>query len=56
MQLVTESDDEICLSGFTVLDHLLHGSANWILGDVFLRDYYTEMDMDKRRVGFAVSK
>lgn len=40
-----------CISPFMGLD--LPGLKLWIVGDAFLRKYYTVYDMEKHRVGFA---
>jgi len=44
-----------CMVGFFAMDLELEGksSPRWILGDVFLRKFYTIFDADNRRVGFA---
>jgi hypothetical protein len=50
------SDDYIinnngeCILGFMGLDT---SDKFWILGDIFIRKYYTIFDMDNKRVGFA---
>ncbi|OCH87656.1 endopeptidase [Obba rivulosa] len=48
------SIDGTCMSAFTPLD--MPGSAPlWIVGDVFLRRYYTVYDLDQSAVGFATA-
>lgn len=39
-----------CISGFFSLDIPL---PLWIIGDVFMRRYYTEFDLTHHRIGFA---
>uniref|UniRef100_A0A7S0CMU5 Peptidase A1 domain-containing protein n=1 Tax=Amorphochlora amoebiformis TaxID=1561963 RepID=A0A7S0CMU5_9EUKA len=44
-----------CMLGFMAMDLELEGShtPHWILGDVFLRKFYSVFDLGNRRVGFA---
>ncbi|TFK89830.1 endopeptidase [Polyporus arcularius HHB13444] len=43
-----------CISSFTGLDiNMPNGDQLWIIGDVFLRKYYTVYDLGKNAVGFA---
>ncbi|KAG6917888.1 hypothetical protein DXG01_000497 [Tephrocybe rancida] len=44
-----------CMSSFQGLDINVPGGALWIIGDVFLRKYYTVYDLDRNAVGFAKS-
>jgi len=44
-----------CISAFTGLDINLPGGSLWIIGDVFLRRYFTVYDHDQDAVGFATS-
>jgi len=45
-----------CISAFTGMDINLPGGSLWIIGDVFLRKYYTVYDHGKDAVGFALAK
>ncbi|KAG1907147.1 Asp-domain-containing protein [Suillus fuscotomentosus] len=42
-----------CISSFTGMDINLPGGSLWIIGDVFLRRYYTVYDLGRDAVGFA---
>jgi saccharopepsin len=42
-----------CISSFTGMDINLPGGALWIIGDVFLRKYYTVYDLEQSAIGFA---
>lgn len=45
-----------CISAFTGIDiNLPDGGSIWIVGDVFLRKYFTVYDLGRDAVGFAES-
>ena len=52
---VTSGHRKACLSSFMPLPRDVQDDM-WILGDIFLRAYYTEFDMDNMRLGFATAK
>lgn len=45
-----------CVSGFMGMDLPEHMKDLWIVGDVFLRKYYSAYDLGNNRVGFALAK
>ena len=55
MEYVLDVQGE-CLFGFTGIDMPLGRDPLWIMGDVFLRAYYSVFDFENKRVGIARSK
>lgn len=52
LMLEAEGERE-CISGFVGLDFPPAMGDFWILGDPFMRTYYTKFDFERSRVGFA---
>ncbi|XGW09693.1 hypothetical protein V3C99_011736 [Haemonchus contortus] len=46
-------NNQTCQLGFTTFDLPSWMGPTWILGEVFLRNYYTVLDHGNKRVGFA---
>jgi len=52
LRMMDENGQEQCQLGIQAVD----GVPMWILGDPFLRKYYTVWDAESNRVGFALAK
>ncbi|PWN87451.1 vacuolar protease A [Acaromyces ingoldii] len=53
---ILQTSESSCISAFTGLDIPPPLGPIWIVGDVFLRKYYTVYDLGKNAVGFAKAK
>ncbi|XP_053720055.1 nothepsin [Synchiropus splendidus] len=46
-------DRELCFSGFQAVDIISPDGPLWILGDIFLTEYYSIFDRGRNQIGFA---
>jgi hypothetical protein len=52
---VSEAGENICISGFVGLDLPPNVGPIWIMGDIFLRVYYSVFDFGSNALHFATA-
>ncbi|GFN76158.1 cathepsin d [Plakobranchus ocellatus] len=53
---INNDGETLCFSGFVGRSVYKNFSPVWVLGDVFIRAYYTQFDKGNSRIGFAKAK
>lgn len=56
LDITMDDGERECLTGMMTLDVPEPRGPLWVLGDVFMRKYYSNFDLNKQQVSFALAK